>query len=53
MTIVLLSRQNGSENMTQNLCSKQEPFLQPQEKDIKRFSNKPVGFFSGDISYSR
>ena len=24
--------------MTQNLCSKQETLLQPQEKDIKRFS---------------
>ena len=24
--------------MTQNLCSKQETLLQPQEEDIKRFS---------------
>ena len=38
MTILLLSCQNCGEIMTQNLCSKQETLLQPQEEDIKRFS---------------
>ena len=38
MTILLLSRQNCGEIMIQNLCSKQEKLLQPQEEDIKRFS---------------
>ena len=38
MTILLLSRQNCGEIMTQNLCSKQETLLQPQEEFIKGFS---------------
>ena len=37
-TILLLSCQNCGEIMTQNLCSKQETLLQPQEEEIKRFS---------------
>ena len=36
-TILLLSRQTCGEIMTQNLCSKQETLLQPQEEDIKGF----------------
>ena len=42
MIILLLSRQNCSEIMTQNLCSKQETLLQPQEEDIKRFSKGEI-----------
>ena len=38
MIILPLSGQNCGEIMTQNLCSKQETFLQPQEEDFKRFS---------------
>ena len=34
-TILLLSRQNFSEIMTQSLCSKPETLLQPQEDDIQ------------------
>ena len=37
-TILMLSRHNCREIMTQNLCLKQETLLQPQEEDIKRFS---------------
>ena len=37
-TILLLSLQTCGEIMIQNLCSKQETLLQPQEEDIKRFS---------------
>ena len=46
-TILLLSRQNCGEIITQNLCSKQETLLQPQEEDIKRFSKgkQTSGFF--------
>ena len=33
-TILLLSRQNCGEIMTQNLCSKQETLLQSQEEEI-------------------
>ena len=38
--------------MTQNLCSKQETLLQPQEEDIKGFpkGEQTSGFF-GDISH--
>ena len=41
--------------MTQNLYSKQETLLQPQEEDIKRFSKgeQTNDFFSGDISHSQ
>ena len=47
MTILLLSCQNCGEIMTQNLCSKQETLLRPQEEDIKRFSKgeQTSGFF--------
>ena len=50
--ILLLSRQKCGEIMTQNLCSKQETLLQPQEEDIKRFSNgeqTSISFCEGDI----
>ena len=51
-TIVLLSRQNSGEIMTQNLCSKQETLLKPQEEDIKRFSKgEQTSVFSEDISH--
>ena len=55
-TILLLSRQNCGEIMTQNLHSKHDTLLQPQEKDIKRFSKggqTSVFFFSGDTSHSQ
>ena len=54
-TILLLSRQNCGEIMTQNLFSKQEKLLQPQEEDIKRFSKgeQTSVFFSGGNSHSQ
>ena len=52
-TILLLSRQNCGEIMAQNLCSKKETLLNPQEEDIKRFSKgEQTSVFSGDISHS-
>ena len=41
--------------MTQNLCSKQETLLKPQEENIRDSprEGKPVCFFSGDISHSQ
>ena len=36
----MLSRQNCGEIMTQNLCSKKETLMQPQEEDFQRLSTR-------------